>query len=281
MRSQLLEALRQACVRAGVTIKTSMETIGATARGELLFANGDRVEADLAVGVDGVWSRVRESIGIARVHQETREGCLRTIVPRAPRDFIPEDIGKYIENWNGMRRLLITPTSETEIYLALTCPEDDLAAKKLPIDRDVWAASFPHWRHLVERIGPEATWGLYSIIQCRSWSAGRTVIVGDAAHAQPPNLGQGGGMAMQNGLALAVFMEGVVDRRDIPAQLDAWEQAVRPLTDHCQKWSTLYGEVTYLPDDVRARIFKGSSEDGWIAAQILRAAECEPLGTTR
>jgi 2-polyprenyl-6-methoxyphenol hydroxylase-like FAD-dependent oxidoreductase len=85
-------------------------------------------------------------------------------------------------------------------------------------------------------------------------------------------------MAMQNGLALATYMANVDDRRDIPDKLEAWEAAVRPLTDHCQKWSSLYGEVTYLPDDVRSRVFHGASSDEWIAAQIMRAAKTVPIG---
>jgi 2-polyprenyl-6-methoxyphenol hydroxylase-like FAD-dependent oxidoreductase len=281
MRSQLLEALKRVCVDYGVKLRTSMETVGATARGELHFSNGERVAADLAVGVDGTWSKVREGLGIPFTHQLTREGCLRTIVRREPSDFISADVGKYIENWNGTRRFLITPTSETSIYLALTCPEDDVAGRALPIDRELWATSFPQWSHLIKRIGEDATWSLYSIINCREWSVGRTAISGDAAHAQPPNLGQGGGMAMQNGLALAAHMEGIKDKIEIPTRLEAWEKNVRPLTDHCQKWSTLYGEVTYLPDDLRAQIFKGSSDNTWIGEQLLLAANSKPFGALR
>jgi 2-polyprenyl-6-methoxyphenol hydroxylase-like FAD-dependent oxidoreductase len=279
LRSQLLGALGHACLRAGVKIRTGMETIGATSRGVLLFANGERAEGDLALGIDGIWSKVRSGLGIETVHQITREGCLRTIVTRRPDDFRVEDARKYIENWNGTRRLLITPTGEQSLYLALTCPDDDVAARALPIDRALWSKSFPHWSHLIDRIGAEATWGLYSIIRCREWSIGRTAIVGDAAHAQPPNLGQGGGMAMQNGLALATFMDGVTDHRDIPDRLAAWEAEVRPLTDHCQKWSSLYCEVAFLPDAVRAKVFQGVSQDPWLSEQVLRAASSRPVGT--
>ena len=281
MRSQLLEALRRACVQSGVTIHTGKEVVGATARGELMFANGDRAKADLAIGVDGAWSKVRDGLGIPYEHQLTREGGVRTMVPCKPGDFAIVDNGKYIENWNGARRLLVTPVSETSIYLALTCPEEDEQARAVPIDQDLWIASFPHWRHLIERIdSTDATWSRYSIIQCREWSVGRTAILGDAAHAQPPNLGQGGGMAMQNGLALAVHMEGLADQRDIPSRLEAWEKDVRPLTDHCQKWSTLYGEAAFLPDEVRTKVFKGAAGDQWIGGQLMLAANSKPLGSS-
>jgi len=74
-RSALLAALKNACLRAGVQVQTSSDVLGATASGELLFANQQRVQADLAIGVDGVWSK------------QTREGALRTMIDAEPGDF--------------------------------------------------------------------------------------------------------------------------------------------------------------------------------------------------
>ena len=280
MRSRLLDALRDACLRAGVRIVTSTEVVGATPRGELRFANGDVARADLAVGVDGVWSRVREALGLETYHQQTREGALRTVIERKPGDIPEQDLGKYIENWNGTRRFLITPINEHQIYLALTCEDTDHAARNTQVDKALWSQSFPQWSHLIERIGPEVSWGVYSIIQCSAWSAGRTVILGDAAHAQPPNLGQGGGMAMQNGLALAAALETVGCAEDIPNALEAWEKRERPIVETCQKWSALYGEVTYLPDEVRTRTIRAAMSDPWVAGQIFAAANHVPTGST-
>jgi len=279
-RSTLLDALKNACLRAGVKVQTRAEVTGATARGELLFANNESVQADLAIGVDGVWSKVRTALGLETLHEQTREGALRTMIPAGPDDFGADDAGKYIECWNGMRRLLITPVSAHETYLALTCPQDDEAARALPVNKALWCKDFPQWVHLIERIGAApVSWGVYSVTRCHAWSAGRTAIVGDAAHAQTPNLGQGGGMAMQNGLSLAVHLEGVSDRRDIPAALERWERNERELIEHCQRWATLYGEVTYLPDEVRTRVMRGAMSDAWIAAQVFRAANHRPAGT--
>jgi len=279
-RSTLLDALKNACLRAGVRVVTHAEVIGATSRGELLFPNNEVVQADLAVGVDGIWSKVRASLGLELLHEQTREGALRTMIPAEPGDFGPDDVGKYIECWNGLRRFLITPVSEHETYLALTCPHDDKEARSMPVNKELWAKDFPQWKHLIDRIGSApVNWGVYSVTRCHAWSAGRTAIVGDAAHAQTPNLGQGGGMAMQNGLSLAVHLEGVTDKRDIPAALERWEASERELTEHCQRWASLYGEVTYLPDEIRNRVMRGAMSDPWVAAQVFRAANHAPTGT--
>lgn len=280
-RSQLLDSLRNTCERAGVNIVTSTEVTGANARGELFFADGTTRSADLAVGVDGIWSKVRQSLALELSHEQTIEGALRTMVRAEPGDFDADDVGKYIECWHGARRFLVTPVNEKYTYLALTCPDSDTEAAAIPVNKSLWSESFPKWSHLVDRIGEYSiNWGVYSVLRCSAWSAGRTAIVGDAAHAQTPNLGQGGGMAMQNGLAMAVALESVSDRKDIPDALEKWEAEERDIVEHCQRWASLYGEVTHLPDDVRTKVIRGAMSDPWIVGQIFRAAGHPPKGTT-
>jgi 2-polyprenyl-6-methoxyphenol hydroxylase-like FAD-dependent oxidoreductase len=167
------------------------------------------------------------------------------------------------------------------VYLAFACQKNDRAGKESPLDKTSWKDSFPRWAHLIDRVDEVLPWAPYSIIKVRSWSAGRTAIIGDAAHAQPPNLGQGGGLAMQSALSLAVHLENLNDRRDIPERLAAWEAKERSLAEHCQRWSCLYGEISTLPDAMRARVVSHGMADAWIREQILRAACSTPTGTER
>ena len=69
---------------------------------------------------------------------------------------------------------------------------------------------------MIDRIGDQGRYDRFDLIRLKHWSAGKVAVVGDAAHALPPNIGQGGGCAMMNALSLAVYL----DRgRDIPAAL--------------------------------------------------------------
>ncbi|MGE8413035.1 MAG: FAD-dependent oxidoreductase [Pseudomonas sp.] len=278
-RSTLLAGLKEAALAAGVQIRTGCEVLGASASGELQFAGARREQADLAIGADGVWSAVRRTLGLEQFHQQTDEGALRAIIPGTQKELGPNGQGKYLECWSGNRRLLITPLDAKRIYLALTCQKDDIRGKASPLDHGTWCESFPAWAHLIDRVEEVLPWAQYSIVKVRAWSAGHTALIGDAAHAQPPHLGQGGGMSMQTGLALAHYLEGLKDRRDIPARLAAWEAGERELAEHCQRWSCLYGEVSILPDEVRHRVLKHGFGDDWVRRQILRAAGSQPTGT--
>ena len=279
-RSELHAALEAAARAAGARIVTGAEVVDAGTDGTLTFANGDRAKADLAIGCDGVWSPVRRALGLEQVHQRAEEGALRTIVQATQEELPAAARGKCIEIWNGTRRLLITPINAREIYLALTCREDDDSARDTRV-LPCWREAFPEWAFLLDRIAHGSVlWNVYTVVRCKRWSAGHACVLGDAAHAQPPNLGQGGGMAMQNGLALAAYMERVKDRRDIPEALGAWEAATRPLTEECQRWSCLWGELANIPDEVRPRIVRGVFSEPWVLSKVTVASASAPIRAT-
>jgi 2-polyprenyl-6-methoxyphenol hydroxylase-like FAD-dependent oxidoreductase len=186
------------------------------------------------------------------------------------------DTGTTTEYWSGSRRVLHTPCSEREIYLALTMLDDDEAAKAAPIDAGLWKGWFPHLAGLIDRIGKAGRYDRFELIRLRAWSSGRVAILGDAAHALPPNLGQGGGCAMMNALALAVHLERAPD---IPAALAAWEQRERPLTEHTQRMSRFFGMATTWPPPLQRLFFHVTGRSKRIAELRTRTARHRPTGT--
>uniref|UniRef100_A0A7S4CI63 FAD-binding domain-containing protein n=1 Tax=Eutreptiella gymnastica TaxID=73025 RepID=A0A7S4CI63_9EUGL len=63
----------------------------------------------------------------------------------------------------------------------------------------------------------------------RSWSEGDVTMLGDAVHPMMPNLGQGGGQAMEDAYILTNILAEVTDRRQIPRKLQEyyWKRIVR------------------------------------------------------
>lgn len=243
-RRALHGALVRVAREAGAEIVTNSSVAGAADTGTLELADGTTVRADLVIGADGVHSRVRESLGLTSKIVNLRDGCGRHLIPRTADD--PVNIA--MEEWNGGRRIGVVPSSAEWTYIFLCGPQSDLGStQQQPFNRETWIRSFPHFRSQLERIPdmPEGRWAAFYDVTTLGWYRGRAAIIGDAAHAMSPNLGQAACMAMVNGVALAQAL----DVRDVPDALSLWERSELPVTTRVQRYSRLYGTIgTRWPD---------------------------------
>lgn len=275
VRQQVLNALAAAARRHGAEIVFGSEGIGATAEGLLSLADGNEIEADLVVAADGTNSKIRDSLGMLSKRRWLADGATRLLLAKTPEETTVKT-DTTVEYWSGARRVLYTPCSDDKIYIALTMLDRDDAAKAIPVEPDTWAAAFPHLRPLIMRIGDIGRYDRFEYIKLRRWSQGRVVVLGDAAHALPPNIGQGAGCAMMNALALGVFLD---CHADVTTALAAWERKERPITDHTQRASVLFGLPTTWPAPLRRSFFNLAGRSKWLMAQRTRTAQHIPTGT--
>jgi 2-polyprenyl-6-methoxyphenol hydroxylase-like FAD-dependent oxidoreductase len=240
LRTDLHRAMATAAAAAGVEITTESVGVAATPEGRLTFLETARpVEADLVVGADGVASSIRQSLGLGVAVKTLPEGATRLLVPRQP----GERGNLSVEYWGGRNRLLVTPCSPDDLYLALMAPEADSAASAVPVDIDRWAECFPGHENLLRRINPaQGTHHTNAYVIVRGWAVGRACILGDAAHGQPPNLGQGAGLAISNAVQLAASVTAAATVEEGLAQ---WQARWMPVSAMVQKWSYWYGVLAY------------------------------------
>jgi 2-polyprenyl-6-methoxyphenol hydroxylase-like FAD-dependent oxidoreductase len=277
VRQRIINALGEAARRAGAEIVFNSEVVGADVSGELQLASGQRLKADLVIGADGMNSRVRDGLGLIAKRKRLVDGATRLLIHKSPEErAATEDGATTVESWSGSRRVLYTPCSENDIYIALTMLNSDAAATAVPIDKTTWKRSFPHLEPLIERIGTEGRYDPFELIKLKRWWAGKVAVIGDAAHALPPNIGQGGGCAIMNALALAVHLD---QHRKAEDALAAWEATERPLTDHTQRVSVLLGLPTTWPPMLRALALKLSVRSKWLLHQRTRIVYHHPTGT--
>ena len=81
----------------------------------------------------------------------------------------------------------------------------------------------------------------YPFVSAVSWAKGRVALIGDAAHALPPTLGQGAGLSLTNTLLLSEYVSASAD---VPDALRRWERDWRWVSDRMQIWSRRYDRIT-------------------------------------
>jgi 2-polyprenyl-6-methoxyphenol hydroxylase-like FAD-dependent oxidoreductase len=85
-------------------------------------------------------------------------------------------------------------------------------------------------------------------VELDEWYRGRVVLIGDAAHAGPPHMGEGGCMAMEDALVLADCLR----RADsVEGALEAYVRRRRPRADWVQQQSRAATQAWVLPPAVR------------------------------
>jgi 2-polyprenyl-6-methoxyphenol hydroxylase-like FAD-dependent oxidoreductase len=82
------------------------------------------------------------------------------------------------------------------------------------------------------------------------WAAGRVVLIGDAAHAMSPMMGQGGCMAIEDAVVLADELRRAAD---IPAAIAAFTARRRPRVEWVREQSQALTELVRLPARIRDR----------------------------
>jgi 2-polyprenyl-6-methoxyphenol hydroxylase-like FAD-dependent oxidoreductase len=273
-RADLYEALIQRVEQLGVDIVTNSVAVAARPEGVLELATGKENRAELVIAADGAFSRVRESVLCTASIDYGIEAGIRMLIDRAP--GYPADL--ITEYWNDRWRLLYNPCTEGQDYIFLSAPVGDERARRSPIDRDMWREKFPTVTDVIDRFTEASKWDRLVNVRCRAWSAGKVAIIGDAAHAMPPNLGQAANMAFTNAMSLAAA---VTDNEDIELALQEWERSERPLTDYVQRFSYYYGfflgrwptSLLALRGDV-LRLFRSSS---WFEQALNRGMRHMPV----
>ncbi|WP_375389445.1 FAD-dependent monooxygenase [uncultured Amnibacterium sp.] len=219
-RSDLVGVLTAEAVRRGIAVRR-----GAAVRGvdgtTVELDGGERVDADVLIGADGVRSVVRSAIDpgapAPRYVGLTNFGGITRGTPVAAR--LEQRAWTMVF---GRRAFFgAHPTPAGDVVWFVNVPEPEIA-------RDVRAAtSGDAWRdrlaglvagdpgdaeHLIRagvlELAGDSTYDLPTV-PC--WRRGSVVLIGDAAHAPSPSSGQGASLALEDAVVLARELRGAED----------------------------------------------------------------------
>lgn len=236
LHGMLLDAIRRERTDA---IHLNRKCVGITQDGgrvTLAFENGEGVTAPLAIGADGVQSRVRLAVFGADRPEFTGIVCWRILVPR---ERVPDGIRLQVgTNWVGPGGHVVHYPVRGGALLNFVglLERDDWRVESWTVQgsKDEFANDFRGWHddiHATIRAGDTPyKWALFARPPMPTWTQGRVTLLGDACHSMLPMMAQGAVMAIEDGYVLARCLTkyGVA-----PEALQRYEAVRRERTNRC------------------------------------------------
>lgn len=270
-RHELIELLAQHLDDSEVFLNSRASGIRDNAdSATLLLEDGREVTGDILIGADGLNSATRGFIDVATGREDTRKpryagfiawrGIADMVVDKKPPGYAAIGIGLGIQ-------LGYYPMTKGRTYWFVTknCLPDgdhepDAAKQELLNIVSDWVYPFHEivtatpietiLRNDICDFAPESVWGV-----------GRITLLGDAAHATTPNLGQGACMAVEDAVELASRLKTVNSDSDIPQVLRGYELERARRTRSVVKTSRIVGELIQTENR-----YLGAIRDGVLCA---------------
>lgn len=222
---------------------------------QVTFDNGVSVEADVVVGADGLHSVVQGQVTEAKPPVFSGRISYRGVLPAAR---IPGWARDEVGMWNGNGKTFLSlPVHGGELrnYVGHVPADEQMRESwSAPGDPAGLAAEFagwdPHLSELFSQVETTFRWGLYDRDPLPRWTSGRLTLLGDAAHAMLPHMGQGANQAIEDAMALATLIRGL-GTDDLPGALIRYEQLRRERTDLIQQGSRINGNRLEAGDPAR------------------------------
>jgi 2-polyprenyl-6-methoxyphenol hydroxylase-like FAD-dependent oxidoreductase len=175
---------------------------------DVVFSDGSAGRYDLVVGADGIRSATRRMIGISDEPRSTGMGIFRVFGPR------PASVTRTDLYYGGPCYIAgYCPTGEDTLYAYVVEDAQDRSAltpaERLAAMRALAGSYHGPWDDILPTLTDPATvsYTLFeSLVVPAPWNRGRVVLIGDAAHACPPTLAQGGAQALEDATVLTELL---------------------------------------------------------------------------
>jgi len=271
-RADLLDSVKRAVPADAVRLGKRLDGCVVSADGVRLdFADGERVEADVLIGADGIHSVIRAALTEPAPPAHSGICAFRALVPAAAAPDLARRPAQVV--WLGPGHHVVHyPVSAGEmINLVAMAPAGEYVTESWTATATVeeFLAEFEGWDDrllsLIKAAGTPGRWALLIRQPLPRWTWGRVTLLGDAAHPMLPFLGQGAAQAFEDAAVLAHCLAG---RQEDPAlALRRYESERLGRASRVQQGSYARADFNHLPDGPEQR----SRDEALRAADPLAA----------
>lgn len=241
-RGELNAALQAEVLRRGITIRHGARLVSVQDGPDSVtahFADGSTATGDLLIGADGLHSTVRRFIapgaGPRYAGEQVFYGYTTDASP--PEDTEDTERITFSRSSSAAFGHAVSPAGETYWFARVAgepLPPEEVAAGTPARWRDLLVPLLREDASLAAGI-VEATVGDILVTNATEmppampWRSGRSLLIGDAAHAASPATGQGASMALEDAVVLAKALR---DAPDTETALSVYETLRRPRVEH-------------------------------------------------
>jgi salicylate hydroxylase len=177
------------------------------------LANGETLEGSVLVAADGLWSNVRNKLFDATPPRPSGKNAYRSVVPVSalPHGLAVNDVhiwlspGAHVVHYpvrggNEIAIVAIFDEPQTSHGWSTTVQAAFVRARVTKLAGPIRALfeAADHWK----------LWSLHELSMPQTWTKGRIVLLGDAAHPVLPFLAQGAVLALEDASVLASELAG-------------------------------------------------------------------------
>lgn len=215
----------------------------------LSFEDGTETNASVVIGADGIHSKVREAIFPESKLRDAKQVCWRGI---ANMEIPQEFVGELNELWGVGKRFGFVPISDHEVYWFAVLVKSNKISRDQDIKRE-FESFAPVVNTIISKTKKEnllfnELWDLKPI---QNWYKGNVCLMGDAAHATTPNLGQGACQAIESAFVLS---ESLASKDNVHAAFKTYQEIRKKKANYVTNTSWRFGKVAQCDKAVMCNI---------------------------